>query len=53
MSTRDVKQTGPMVHFNIRMSPGLRAAVQRKAERLGMPVARYVRMLMERDASRR
>jgi Uncharacterized protein conserved in bacteria len=38
--------------LNMRVPPKLLDAVKRKAESKGMPVTRYVRMLMEEDVSR-
>lgn len=38
--------------FHMRIPPQLLEAVRRKAQSKGMPVTRYVRMLMEEDVSR-
>ncbi|GLQ54200.1 CopG family antitoxin [Devosia nitrariae] len=38
--------------LNMRIPPKLLEAVRRKAQSKGMPVTRYVRMLMEEDVSR-
>jgi predicted DNA binding CopG/RHH family protein len=38
--------------FHMRVPPKLLDAVRRKAESRGVPISRYVRMLMEEDVSR-
>ena len=38
--------------FHMRVPPTLLDAVRRKAESRGVPVSRYVRMLMEEDVGR-